>query len=76
MATPFDGPDLVVPDLRVGEIRALRTFQLGSDGSLKPVAYTDVSWVDGANAADAVPASSGEIPGSLGIANGRMRSSR
>lgn len=50
-ATPFDGPDRVVPDLRVGEIRALRTFQLSSDGRLKPVAYTDVAWVDGANAA-------------------------
>jgi hypothetical protein len=50
-ATPFDGPDRVVPDLRVGEIRALRTFQLSSDGSLRPVAYTDVAWVDGANAA-------------------------
>ncbi len=51
MATPFDGPDLVVPDLRVGEVRALRTFQLSSEGWLKPVAYTDVSWVDGTNAA-------------------------
>jgi hypothetical protein len=50
-ATPFDGPDRLVPDLRVGEIRALRTFQLSSDGSLKPVAYTDVAWADGANAA-------------------------
>ena len=50
-AKPFDGPDRVVPDLRVGEIRALRTFQLSSDGSLRPVAYTDVAWVDGANAA-------------------------
>jgi hypothetical protein len=50
-ATAFDGPDRVVPDLRVGEIRALRTFQLSSDGSLRPVAYTDVAWVDGANAA-------------------------
>jgi len=50
-ATPFDGPDFVVPELRVGEIRALRTFQLSSDGSLKPVAYTDVAWVDGPNAA-------------------------
>jgi hypothetical protein len=51
-ATSFDGPDRVVPDLRVGEIRALRTFQLASDGSLRPVAYTDVAWVDGANAAN------------------------
>jgi hypothetical protein len=51
-ATSFDGPDRVVPDLRVGEIRALRTFQLSSDGSLRPVAYTDVAWVDGANAAN------------------------
>ncbi len=50
-ATPFDGPDRVVPDLQVGEIRALRTFQLARDGSLKPVAYTNVAWVDGANAA-------------------------
>jgi hypothetical protein len=50
-ATPFDGPDRLVPDLRVGEIRALRTFQLSADGSLKPVAYTDEPWVDGANAA-------------------------
>jgi hypothetical protein len=51
-ATSFDGPDRMVPDLRVGEIRALRTFQLSSDGSLRPVAYTDVAWVDGANAAN------------------------
>ena len=51
-ATSFDGPDRVVPDLRVGEIRALRTFQLSSDGSLRPVAYTDVAWVEGANAAN------------------------
>jgi hypothetical protein len=51
-ATSFDGPDRLVPDLRVGEIRALRTFQLSSDGSLRPVAYTDVAWVDGANAAN------------------------
>lgn len=51
-ATSFDGPDRVVPDLRIGEIRALRTFQLSSDGSLRPVAYTDVAWVDGANAAN------------------------
>ena len=51
-ATSFDGPDRVVPDLRVGEIRALRTFQLSSDGSLRPVAYTDVAWVDGANVAN------------------------
>jgi hypothetical protein len=51
-ATSFDGPDRIVPDLRVGEIRALRTFQLSSDGSLRPVAYTDVAWVDGANAAN------------------------
>jgi hypothetical protein len=50
-ATSFDGPVRLVPDLRVGEIRALRTFQLSSDGSLRPVAYTDVAWVDGANAA-------------------------
>jgi hypothetical protein len=50
-ATPFDGPDRLVPDLLVGEIRALRTFQLSSDGSLKPVAYSDVAWTDGANAA-------------------------
>ena len=51
-ATSFDGPDRMVPDLRAGEIRALRTFQLSSDGSLRPVAYTDVAWVDGANAAN------------------------
>lgn len=51
-ATSFDGPDRLVPDLRVGEIRALRTFQLSSDGSLRPVAYTDVAWVDGANGAN------------------------
>jgi hypothetical protein len=51
-ATSFDGPDRLVPDLRVGEIRALRTFQLSSDGSLRPVAYTDVAWVDGPNAAN------------------------
>jgi hypothetical protein len=50
-ATAFDGPDRVVPDLLVGEIRALRTFQLSSDGSLKPVAYTSAAWTDGANAA-------------------------
>lgn len=52
MAAPFDGPDLrTVPDLRVGEIRALRTFRLGPDGTLLPVAFSQVAWTDGPNTA-------------------------
>ena len=37
MSEPFDGPGQVASDLRVGEIRALRTFRLFPDGSLLPV---------------------------------------
>lgn len=48
----FNGPDLTVPDLRVGEVRALRTFSLSLDGALNPVGYLAAGpWVDGANAA-------------------------
>ena len=48
---PFDGPDRIAPDLLVGEIRALRTFRLGPDGSLLPVAHGSTPWSDGANSA-------------------------
>lgn len=51
MTAPFDGPDRIAPDLRVGEIRALRTFRLGSDGSLLPIAYGGTPWSDEANTA-------------------------
>jgi hypothetical protein len=47
----FDGSDLTVPDLRVGEIRALRTFRLSGSGCLRPVAYQVGPWADGANTA-------------------------
>jgi hypothetical protein len=48
----FDGDDFSVPDLRVGEIRALRTFRLSRSGRLHPVAYqAGEPWEDGANSA-------------------------
>ena len=48
----FDGDDFSVPDLRVGEIRALRTFRLSGSGGLHPVAYqAGEPWEDGANSA-------------------------
>ncbi|HTS97082.1 MAG TPA: hypothetical protein VMI33_10710 [Streptosporangiaceae bacterium] len=51
-ARQFDGADSTVPDLRVGEIRALRTFRLSEYGDLNPVAYTAAGpWVDGPNTA-------------------------
>lgn len=51
MPAPFDGPDRVASGLRVGEIRALRTFRLSCDGSLLPVAHGSVPWSDGPNTA-------------------------
>jgi hypothetical protein len=51
MLASFDGPERVPGDLRVGEIRALRTFRLGQDGSLLPVAHRSGSWSDGPNTA-------------------------
>jgi hypothetical protein len=53
MLAPFDGPDRIAGDLRVGEIRALRTFRLPRDGSgaLLPVAHATVAWTDGPNTA-------------------------
>jgi hypothetical protein len=51
-ALPFDGPNLTVPDLRVGEIRALRTFRLAQYGRLYPARYGPAGpWQDGANTA-------------------------
>jgi hypothetical protein len=48
----FDGDDLTVPGLRVGEIRALRTFRLTRPGCLRPVVYqVGRPWEDGANTA-------------------------
>ena len=47
----FDG-DVTVPDLRVGEIRALRTFRLSEYGYLNPVGYAAAGpWRDGPNTA-------------------------
>lgn len=46
MRADFDGPDLLV-----GEIVALRTFDLRADGSLWPVFAADRAWVDGQNQA-------------------------
>jgi hypothetical protein len=51
MSSPFDGPARVAGDLRVGEIRALRTFRLSHDGSLLPVSHGSVPWSDGPNTA-------------------------
>jgi hypothetical protein len=51
MSAPFDGPDRAASDLRVGEIRALRTFRLSRNGALLPVAYGSVPWSDGPNTA-------------------------
>jgi hypothetical protein len=48
----FDGDDVTIPDLRVGEIRALRTFRLSEYGYLNPVGYTAAGpWRDGPNTA-------------------------
>ncbi len=48
----FDGDDRTIPDLRVGEIRALRTFRLSEYGFLNPVGYAAAGpWRDGANTA-------------------------
>ena len=50
-ASQFDD-DRTLPDLRVGEIRALRTFRLSEYGYLNPVGYTAAGpWQDGANTA-------------------------
>jgi hypothetical protein len=49
MSAPFDGPDRAASDLRVGEIRALRTFRLSQGGSLLPVFHNNVPWSDGPN---------------------------
>ncbi len=46
MSTDFDGPDLFA-----GEIRAVRTFDLRSDGSLWPVVHADRPWAPGVNEA-------------------------
>ncbi len=51
MSAPFDGPDRAASDLRVGEIRALRTFRLSQGGSLLPVSHNNVPWSDGPNTA-------------------------
>jgi hypothetical protein len=51
-AGQFDGDDVTVPDLRVGEIRALRTFRLSEYGYLNPVGYAAAGpWRDGPNTA-------------------------
>jgi len=48
----FDGGDLAVPDLQVGEIWAVRTFRLSGSGCLRPVTYqAGGPWSDGANTA-------------------------
>jgi hypothetical protein len=48
----FDGHEAAGPDLRVGEIRALRTFRLSEYGHLNPVGYPAAGpWQDGANTA-------------------------
>ena len=50
-AGQFDD-DRTLPDLRVGEIRALRTFRLSEYGYLNPVGYTAAGpWRDGTNTA-------------------------
>ncbi|WP_375480151.1 hypothetical protein [uncultured Jatrophihabitans sp.] len=46
MSAPFDGPDLLV-----GEIAAIRTFGLHSDGTLWPVVISHQPWLDGDNEA-------------------------
>ena len=60
----FDTDDVVVPDLRVGEIRALRTFRLTEYGYLYPVRYDPAApWQSGVNTAkcahDHTPAAPG-----------------
>jgi len=48
----FDGDDCTIPDLRVGEIRAVRTFRVSEHGFLNPVGYSAAGpWQDGANTA-------------------------
>lgn len=53
MATvQFDSDNFTVPDLRVGEIRALRTFHLSRSGYLNPVWYPfREPWANGTNTA-------------------------
>jgi hypothetical protein len=48
----FDTDDVIGPDLRVGEIRAMRTFRVSGDGDLIPLAWDDSSWADGPNTAE------------------------
>jgi hypothetical protein len=48
----FDSDNFTVPDLRVGEIRALRTFRLSENGRLcSLVHYASGEWDDGASTA-------------------------
>lgn len=52
MASPSGGLDRKAPDLLVGEIRAVRTFRLDSDGVLWPAFFADSApWTDGPNTA-------------------------
>lgn len=41
----------MTPDLRVGEIRAVRTFDVGADGLLLPMVGSPLPWTDGVNSA-------------------------
>lgn len=58
MTAPFDGPDLLV-----GEIAAIRTFDLRSDGALWPVFAADRPWVDGPQEASCVRHAAAAAPG-------------
>lgn len=52
MATgQFDTGDLIMPDLRVGEIRVVRTFRVSANGDLIPLTVGGPAWTDGANTA-------------------------
>jgi hypothetical protein len=61
----FDGHHLTVPDLRVGEIRALRTFRVGL-GRLHPVTYDQAGpWQSGMNTARCAHGHTPAAPGCM-----------
>ena len=60
MRPDFDGPDLLV-----GEIAALRTFDLRAGGSLWPVFAADRAWQDGPNEASCPEHAAAGAPGCM-----------
>jgi hypothetical protein len=58
-------PDFDGPELLVGEIRALRTFDLRAGGSLWPVFAADRAWADGPNEAHCADHDAAGAPGCM-----------